>query len=32
MSLGGAASQAIDDAVKSGIEEGIHFTIAAGRY
>jgi len=31
MSLGGAASQAVDDAVTAGIEKGIHFTLAAGR-
>jgi len=31
MSLGGGASQVVDDAVKAGIEQGIHFTVAAGR-
>jgi len=31
MSLGRAASQTVDDAVISGIEKGIHFTVAAGR-
>lgn len=31
MSLGGPASQSVDDAVTSGIEQGVHFTIAAGK-
>ena len=31
MSLGGSAAQSLDDAVKSGIDKGVHFTIAAGR-
>jgi len=31
MSLGGAKTQAVNDAVESGIGKGVHFTIAAGK-